>query len=184
MRYRLYYFFYFLFLLEIAWPNPFQDFFLNENKSGIERAGDVIAIALPVSGLSSTYVLKNKNDKTKFWKSYLSSLSLTYLLKYSINKERPNGSCCESFPSGHTTSAFSGAMFIQKKYGYKYGIPCLALASFVGYSRVYADMHYWEDVFVGATIGMLGSIIFSGDRVNWSLFKNNNNLNLSVNLNL
>ena len=74
-------------------------------------------------------------------------------LKYGIDKTRPNGDCCESFPSGHTSIAFSGATFLAQRYGHKMVIPAYIMASFVGYSRVYADKHYWEDVLAGAAIG-------------------------------
>ena len=127
----------------------------------VETAGDILQVALPVAALSSTYILDDREGRSEFWKSYLSSISLTYLLKYTIDKERPNGHDSNSFPSGHTTAAFSGAMFIQKKYGFKYGIPSLLLASFVGYSRVYANKHFWEDVAVGASIGIIGSMVFT-----------------------
>ena len=165
--------------------NPF-DFLTDTNRSSIERAGDILQIALPITALSSTYVLKDKDSRIEFWKSYLSSISLTYLLKYTINKKRPNGDCCESFPSGHTTAAFSGAMFFQKKYGFKYGIPSLLLASFVGYSRVYAQKHYWEDVIVGGTIGIISNIIFtkSNHRVDLSLRKNQDSINFLFNINI
>ena len=95
--------------------------FLKPNSSveKVETAGDILQVALPVVALSSTYILDDTEGGIEFWKSYLSSISLTYLLKYTIDKERPNGDCCESFPSGHTTAAFSGAMFIQRKYGLK-----------------------------------------------------------------
>ena len=52
-------------------------------------------------------------------------------------------------------------MFINNRYGVKYGIPSLLLASFVGYSRVYAEKHYWGDVLAGASIGIASNMIFT-----------------------
>ena len=49
--------------------------------------------------------------------------------------------------------AFSGATFLQKRYGWSYGLPAYALATFVGYSRVAADRHHWWDCAAGAAIG-------------------------------
>ncbi len=66
-----------------------------------------------------------------------------------------------SFPSGHASAAFSGASFIQKRYGWQYGIPAYLAASFVGYSRVEADQHYVEDVLAGAAIGIISTFIFA-----------------------
>ena len=145
----------------------FDPFYLNDkNRSSTERAGDLFQIAIPIAGLSYTYYSNDNFGRKQFWNSYLSSLSVTYILKYSINKTRPNGHCCESFPSGHTASAFAGAMFIQQRYGYKYGIPSLILASFVGYSRVYAKKHFWEDVISGALISTISNLIFTHKREN------------------
>ena len=148
----------------------------------VETAGDVLSVALPMAALSSTYILDDKLGRHQFWKSYISSISLTYLLKYTVDKTRPNDDCCESFPSGHTTAAFSGAMFIQRRHGLKYGIPSLILASFVGYSRVYANKHYWEDVFTGASIGIIGNMIFTKKYNNsmLSFYKYGDNFNLSI----
>ena len=135
-----------------------------------------------MAALSSTYILDDKPGRQQFWKSYISSISLTYLLKYTVNKTRPNDDCCESFPSGHTTAAFSGEMFIQRRHGVKYGIPSLILASFVGYSRVYADKHDWEDVVAGALIGIIGNMEFTEKYNNsrLSFYKYRDNFNLSI----
>ena len=164
------------------YSNSIQSMSGGASVNTVETIGDILQVALPVAALSSTYILDDKEGRAEFWKSYLSSISLTYLLKYSIDKERPNGHCCESFPSGHTTAAFSGAMFVQKKYGLKYGIPSLILASFVGYSRVYADKHYWEDVFVGASIGIIGNMVFTKkyNNRNFSFYKNGDDIHLGI----
>jgi len=160
----------------------------DKNRSSVERVGDLFQIAIPIAGLSYTYFSNDVIGRRQFWRSYLSSLSLTYALKYAIDKKRPNGHCCESFPSGHTAAAFSGAMFIQNRYGYKYGIPSIILASYVGYSRVYAKKHYWEDVLFGALISTVSSIIFTDridDNYNTSVslspFLNKLSIHLSIN---
>ena len=138
----------------------FDPFHLNDkSRSSIERVGDFLQVGLPLAGLVITKYHKDSRGTSQFWKSFLSANLTTSLLKIVIDKERPNGHCCESFPSGHTTAAFSGAMFIHQRYGSRYGIPSLLLASFVGYSRVHAKKHYWIDVFCGAAIGILGNII-------------------------
>ncbi len=148
----------------------------------VELAGDIFQVALPFAGLASTYFLDDKNGRNQFWDSYLTSISLTYFLKLAVDKTRPNGDCCESFPSGHTTAAFSGAMFIQRKYGFKYGFPSLLLSSYVAYSRVHANKHFLEDVVVGAWIGSLGNLIFTDRYVSpkISFYKQRDNFNLTV----
>lgn len=65
-----------------------------------------------------------------------------------------------SFPSGHTTSAFSifffVALLINKKWA---GVLMLILAVVAGYSRAYLSHHFLEDVFVGSIIGTLGTLL-------------------------
>lgn len=66
-----------------------------------------------------------------------------------------------SFPSGHTTAAFTLFCFLAiistKHYrGIVYGI----IAVIIGYSRVYLSQHFFEDILAGATIGTLGTFVF------------------------
>ena len=176
-----------LLLFGVVFSSGFDPLYLNDkDRTSIERAGDFFQIAIPLSGLGYTYHSNDIVGRKQFWKTYLSSLSLTYLLKYTINKKRPNGDCCESFPSGHTSAAFAGAMFINNRYGSKVGIPAILLASFVGYSRVYAEKHYWEDVLAGALISVISSIFYTTsintNNENMSLFLNPLNNKISINL--
>lgn len=80
----------------------------------------------------------------------------TYGLKYAIDADRPNGGG-QSFPSGHTAAAFMGAEFIRKEYGWWWGAPAYAAASWVGYTRVESNNHYWRDVLGGAALGVLSN---------------------------
>ena len=77
------------------------------------------------------------------------------LLKYSIQRTRPDGSDSLSFPSGHTSTAFSLATVATQHYGWKVGVPAYLLASGIGYSRIEKDKHYLSDVLAGATLGIL-----------------------------
>ena len=166
-----------LMLSNIALSIGFDPLYLNDKKrTPIERSGDFFQIVIPLSGLGYTYYSNDIIGRKQFWKTYISSLSLTYILKYTIKKERPNGHCCESFPSGHTSAAFAGAMFINNRYGSKFGIPAIFLASFVGYSRVYAEKHYWEDVLAGSLISVIAGLFYTTN-------KNLDNNNLSLFLN-
>lgn len=74
-------------------------------------------------------------------------------LKQAFPEQRPDGSGNDSFPSGHTATAFAAATSILERRGPGEGIPALALASFVGLARVQADKHHWYDVVAGAAIG-------------------------------
>jgi membrane-associated phospholipid phosphatase len=129
--------------------------------SNIEAAGDVLYILMPVTAYGSTFYLKDKEGRIQFYKSFAASWLTTRGLKYIIEKPRPDNSDNNSFPSGHASTTFQAAAFIRKRYGWKYGIPAYAGATFVAYSRVYADKHYVEDVLAGAAIGIVASEIFT-----------------------
>jgi membrane-associated phospholipid phosphatase len=135
---------------------------INAQNKTITTSGDILQTAIPVVALGSTFIW---NDGTKptwqFVKAYGTSMVLAEALKHIVLKPRPDGSDNYSFPSGHTTSAFSGASFIQRRYGWKYGIPSYLLASFVGYSRIQAKKHDGWDVLAGATIGIGTSYLFT-----------------------
>jgi membrane-associated phospholipid phosphatase len=133
-----------------------------ETQSDTEKAGDILMVLIPAVGLGSTLFYEDGHDGTvQFLKAFATSEITTEVLKITTHKERPNGACCKSFPSGHTSAAFMGAAFIHKRYGLSYAVPAYIGASFVGYSRVYADKHYGIDVVAGAAIGVLSSFYFT-----------------------
>ena len=61
-----------------------------------------------------------------------------------------------SFPSGHTGSAFAVVIFL--KMPKKYGILAIALASLMGFSRLYVGIHYPSDVIGGVLLGIITSL--------------------------
>jgi len=61
-----------------------------------------------------------------------------------------------SFPSGHTTGAFSLMCFLSMMLPPKYrvwGMLFFFIALLVAYSRLYLAAHFFEDVYVGSIIG-------------------------------
>ena len=127
----------------------------------VKTSGDVILFALPIAALGSTFIHKDKKGTLQFAKGFLVNGALTYGLKSIINKERPDGSNSNSFPSGHTSLTFQSASFIQRRYGWKYGIPAYLLSSFTGYSRLNADKHDIVDILAGAAIGIGSTYLFT-----------------------
>lgn len=89
----------------------------------------------------------------------LEALALTEVitlgLKYSINRNRPDGSDSHSFPSAHTSGVFAMASVAEVLYGPWAGIPAYAVASVVGLSRIDSNTHFASDVVAGALIGTL-----------------------------
>ena len=135
---------------------------LTNNELLHKNAGDVLVLALPTLALGSTFIWKDGQKGTyQFSKALAGTLALSYGLKYAINKERPNGENNLSFPSAHTSVAFASAGFIQKRYGWEYGIPAYAIAGYVGYSRIKAKKHDGWDVLAGAIIGTGMSYLFT-----------------------
>ena len=129
-------------------------------KSFREQSGDVLQFVLPATALGSTFIYPdNDQPHWQFLKSYALSMIVVHSLKPLIDETRPNGGH-HSFPSGHTASAFSGAVFLQMRYGWKIGIPAYLLAGYVGYTRVYVRKHYIWDVAAGAAIGIGSALVF------------------------
>ena len=154
------------------------------NEYDVERTGDVLMILIPTIAFSNTcFFEENKEDSKQFMKALLSTGIITEALKIITHKRRPNGSDYKSFPSGHTSTAFMGAGFIHKKYGLKKSITPYIGASFVAYSRVYANRHYVEDVLAGAILGILNSFYFTNkNNYSISLFPKGKSFNFSLNL--
>ena len=65
-----------------------------------------------------------------------------------------------SFPSGHSTCAFSLyfalSLIVENKF---VKLICFIAAFLVGYSRVYLSQHFFEDVYAGSLIGVLTTVI-------------------------
>ncbi len=127
----------------------------------IENAGTAIYLLLPAVTYGSTFAIHDKEGRKQFYKGFFTNLGVTWALKNIVTKTRPNESGDDSFPSGHTSVSFQSAAFIQKRYGWKYGIPAYLLSTFVAWSRVESDNHYTEDVLAGAAIGIASSYIFT-----------------------
>jgi len=85
----------------------------------------------------------------------LVNIGYTELLKAAVGRERPNGENDRSFPSGHTSNAFTLATVLERHYGWKAGVPAYAVAATMGYSRIVRDKHWLSDVVAGATLGYI-----------------------------
>jgi membrane-associated phospholipid phosphatase len=129
--------------------------------SNTESAGDALSFLLPLAGFATATAKHDREGQVQFLKSFAVNAVLTRGLKAAIDKSRPDGDCCDSFPSSHTSFAFMGASFLHKRYGRKYAIPAYTAATFVAYSRVFADRHFVEDVVAGAAIGYMSSYLFT-----------------------
>jgi membrane-associated phospholipid phosphatase len=142
--------------------------FVQARIDGLTNTGDVMAYVLPVAALSMTAYLKDREGAWQLTESVGITMGVAVALKYTVRSTRPNGDPY-SFPSGHAAISFSSAEYIRKRYGWEYGVPAYALASFVGFSRVRAHEHYFKDVAAGAGIGILTTYLITTPYKGWHI---------------
>lgn len=95
--------------------------------------------------------------------------SLTYGLKYAVQRTRPDGSDGYSFPSGHASTTFATATVLERHLGWKAAVPTYAVATYVAASRLHENRHYLSDVVFGATVGLIsGRTVTRHGRHNYS----------------
>jgi membrane-associated phospholipid phosphatase len=126
-----------------------------------------IELSVPVVTFATGLIIKDKDIRNAgiyLGEAVLINALINEGLKYSINRPRPfetypdieklskGGS--PSFPSGHTSSAFSTATSLSIAFPKWYVIaPSYIWAGAVGYSRMHLGVHYPSDVLAGAIIG-------------------------------
>jgi hypothetical protein len=92
-------------------------------------------------------------------KSFFLSGFITYRMKVWVGEMRPNLEA-HSFPSGHTTKAFTFAHFMHREYGELspwYSIGAYTGAAATGIMRMAKNAHWFPDVLMGAGIGILST---------------------------
>ena len=139
-----------------------QDPPVASTKSGTtQKLGDIVLYTLPAASLGTSLILKDKKGTWQFTKGIILTTAVTYGLKWGINKERPDGSDENAFPSGHTSVVFHSAGFLHRRYGLKYSLPAYALAGFTAASRIDSDKHDILDILAGAAIGLGSNLLFT-----------------------
>lgn len=116
------------------------------------------------------------------WPRLLASAGLSYAImagfvngiKYTAKEMRPDGSTANSWPSGHTATAFVGASLLHKEYGLTrspwFSVAGYGMATATGVMRVLNNRHWISDVMSGAGLGILstelgyaiGDLLFKG----------------------
>ena len=90
----------------------------------------------------------------------VASVIFDHVPKWVIDRMRPDGSRANSFPSGHSTTAFLTATWLQKEYGGKY--PWLsgigyAVATMTAQQRILRNKHWCTDTMAGAVLGVVAA---------------------------
>ncbi len=126
--------------------------------------------------------VEGRSDHTR----YLASSAMAYAImaaivnpiKYSASELRPDGSTRNSWPSGHTATAFVSATILHKEYGLTrspwYSVAGYGVATATGIMRVLNNRHWVSDVLSGAGIGIISTelaygisdLIFKGRHLN------------------
>ena len=117
--------------------------------------------------------------------SYLLLGTSVYTVKNLTKIKRPDGSSNNSFPSGHTATAFAGAEFLWQEYkdvNIWYGLIGYAVATGTGLFRIYNARHWLSDVVMGAGIGILTTKIayWIFPYIDNQVFKSNKNVSSTM----
>ena len=103
------------------------------------------------------------------WPRLLASAGMSYAImagfvngiKYTAKEMRPDGSTANSWPSGHTATAFVGATLLHKEYGLTrspwWSVAGYGVATATGVMRVLNNRHWISDIMSGAGIGIMST---------------------------
>ncbi|WP_165903599.1 phosphatase PAP2 family protein [Hymenobacter gummosus] len=100
------------------------------------------------------------NQALLFGLTYTLNNTLTSHLKRLTRVERPLGNSFDSFPSAHTSAAFSAATLLHKEYGGRsiwYSVGGYTAAGVTGGLRIAKDNHWLSDVLAGAAVGIVST---------------------------
>lgn len=122
----------------------------------LQYAPPLVIYTLKLSGVKSEH---NLRDQTiVMTNAYLISGLIAQGIKRTTQIARPNDGSKNSFPSGHTTTAFVGAHILYKEYKNTspwIGVCGYVAATTVGSFRMINQRHWLSDVVTGAGIGIL-----------------------------
>lgn len=130
-------------------------------QKNIARSTDIVALALPVATLAGVLIQQDWKGLIQGVETAGATAAATLILKCAVSERRPDGSDMHSFPSGHTAASFATAAFLQRRYGWAFGGPAYALATYVAWGRVFSKKHHWWDVVAGGAIGAGSAYIFT-----------------------
>ena len=136
---------------------------LTNFKTGIDDYtqffGPAVTVGLKLAGY------EGRSD----WPRLMASAAMSYGImaafvngiKYTAKEMRPDGTTANSWPSGHTATAFVGASLLHKEYGLTrspwFSVAGYGVATATGVMRVLNNRHWISDVMSGAGIGIMST---------------------------
>ena len=132
-----------------------------QSRKAIETSTDIAMFAPAAVGAGVALFKKDYKGLLQLGGSLAVSVAASYALKYTVKKERPDGSDFHSFPSNHSGFSFAGATFLQKRYGWKWGVPAYLVSGYVAWGRIYARRHDVWDVLAGAAVGTGSALLLT-----------------------
>jgi membrane-associated phospholipid phosphatase len=138
--------------------NRYVPDFHNEWDNYMQYAPAAAAFALNLSGVKG----RNRIERAAVsWGGGMVIMGgLVNSIKYSSRVMRPDETTRNSFPSGHTATAFMNATFLHREYGQVnplYSILGYSMSTFTGISRSLNNRHWISDILAGAGIGILSA---------------------------
>lgn len=133
----------------------------SSTQNAVRKSTDIVAVTLPVATLAGVLIMKDWEGLKEGAFTAAATLGTTYLLKAIVKERRPDGTTFASFPSGHSSTTFAAATFLQLRYGWKVGVPAYILSTYVAWGRVFAKRHHVWDAVAGAAIGAGSALFFT-----------------------
>ena len=129
--------------------------------AGTQSLGQDVAMALPVIAGSITFAKEDWAGGAELTLDTGATVGIAYGLKHVIREQRPDKSDFRSMPSDTSALAFAPAQYLWDRYGWQYGLPAYAAATYVAWSRVDAGKHHWYDVAASAGLAFGSSKLFT-----------------------
>lgn len=124
----------------------------------IQYAPAALTLGLGLCGVKGQHAFKDR--AIIMMMSYATMAIVVNAAKYTFKEKRPDSSSRNSFPSGHTATAFVGAEMLYQEYRATHpwiGYTAYGLSAAVAYLRMHNDRHWANDVLAGAAVGMLST---------------------------
>ena len=104
---------------------------------GFFKAGKIIGYgAVQIGAAIGTWGIGRMVDKRgraahmglDLLRAQIVTQSVTYALKYTVRRDRPDDTSGYAFPSGHASTTFATASVLERHFGWKAGVPTYILA--------------------------------------------------------